>query len=165
MNLTTLTSILFGNHPTRGTSLRSLKKIMSRMRAVIRGVKATRKLKKSGYETWARYKHNRDPDVNMYANHLDDFYKGYPYIYAIEDFNHYAYDTLYDYGPGGTAYGFNEMEAWCHEKIRWNFRVDIHRVWKDQWGKYSLNDIGGGDIIFFAFKREQDFTHFLLRWA
>ena len=135
------------------------------MRAVIRGVKATRKLKKSGYETWARYKHNRDPDVNMYANQVEYFYKGYPYVYAIEDFNHYAYNTLYDYGPGGTVYGFNEMEAWCHEKIRWNFRVDIHRVWKDQWGKYSLNDIGGGDIIFFAFKREQDFTHFLLRWA
>ena len=138
---------------------------MSRTKAAIRGVKATRKLKKSGYESWAHYKHNRDPDVQKYANHLDDFYKGYPYVYAIKDYNHYAYQNLYDYGPGGTIYGFHEIEAWCNEKIRWNFRVDMHRVWVDQWGRQELNDIGGSDIIYFAFKREQDFTYFLLRWA
>ena len=138
---------------------------MLRIKARIRKWRSERKLKKSGYETWARYKHNRDPDVNKYANHLDDFYYKYPYVYACTNPNHYAYELLYDYGPGGHRYGFHEIEDWCSDKIRWNYRVDIHRVWQDQWGKYSLNDIGGGDIIFFAFKREQDFTHFLLRWS
>lgn len=138
---------------------------MFRIKARIRKWKAERKLKKSGYETWSRYRHNRDPDVQKYANHLDDFYFKYPYVYACTNPNHYAYELVRDYGPGGVTYGYEVIEQWCSDKIRWNYRVDIHRVWQDQWGKYSLNDIGGGDIIFFAFKREQDFTHFLLRWA
>ena len=140
-------------------------KIIRRLMALGRIIKSKRKLKRSGYENWRHYKHNNDPDVNKYANHLDDFYYKYPYVYACTNPNHYAYELLYDYGPGGHRYGFHEIEDWCSDKIRWNYRVDIHRVWQDQWGKYSLNDIGGGDIIFFAFKREQDFTHFLLRWA
>lgn len=138
---------------------------MSRMRAVIRGVKATRKLKKSGYKNWAQYRHNRDPNVHKYANHLDDFYKSYPYVYAIKDYSHYAYHAVRDYGPGRTTYGYEVMTSWCGEKVRWNYRVDIHRVWVNQWGKAELNDIGGSDIIYFAFKHEKDFTHFLLRWA
>jgi hypothetical protein len=142
-----------------------LKKRIHRLRALGRKIKAERKLKKSGYRSWSHYKHNRDPDVERYANHIDDFYKGYPYIYACPNPNHYAYQHIADYGPGGTIYGFNEIEFWCHEKIRWNFRCDFHRVYENQWGKMELNDIGGYDTIFFAFKREQDFTHFLLRWA
>lgn len=138
---------------------------MLRIKARIRKWLAERKLKKSGYETWSRYRHNRDPDVQKYANHLDDFYFKYPYVYACTNPNHYAYELVRDYGPGGVTYGYNVIEEWCSDKIRWNYRVDIHRVWQDQWGKYSLNDIGGGDIIFFAFKREQDFTYFLLRWS
>lgn len=138
---------------------------MFRIKARIRKWKAERKLKKSGYETWSRYRHNCDPDVQKYANHLNDFYFKYPYVYACTNPNHYAYELVRDYGPGGVTYGYEVIEQWCSDKIRWNYRVDIHRVWQDQWGKYSLNDIGGGDIIFFAFKREQDFTHFLLRWA
>lgn len=138
---------------------------MSRTKAAIRGVRATRKLKKSRCETWRRYKHNHDPDINRYANHLVDFYKGYPYVYACSNPSHYGYNLLHDYGPGGRMYGFNQIDDWCEEKIKWNYRTDIHRVWLNRDGSYELNDIGGSDIIFYAFKREQDFTHFLLRWA
>jgi hypothetical protein len=138
---------------------------MLRIKARIRKWRAERKLKRSGYETWARYKHNRDESVNRYANELEHFYKGYPYLYAIQDYGHYAYQTIYNYGPGGTRYGYHEIEDWCSEKIRWNYRCDIHRVWVDQWGRQTLNDIGGSDIIYFAFKHEKDFTHFLLRWS
>ena len=164
MNLTTLTSTLFGNQKSRGTKLYSLKRIMSRMRAVVRAYRAARKLKKSKYESWRLYKHNRDPDVNRYANHLEHFYKGYPYLYACPNPNHYAYELLYDYGPV-YRYGFHDIDDWCEEKIRWNYRTDHHRVWQNRDGKYELNDIGGSDIIFYAFKNEKDFTHFLLRWA
>lgn len=137
---------------------------MLRIKARLRKWLADRKLRKSGCKNWAHYRHTRDPDVQRYANQLDDFYKGYPYIYASPNPSHYAYQLIYDYGPGGVKYGYDEMSEWCSSKIRWNYRIDIHRVWQDQWGKYSLNDIGGSDIIFFAFKREQDFTYFLLRW-
>jgi hypothetical protein len=138
---------------------------MLRLRARIRKWKAERKLKKSGYSSWEFYRHNNDPDVFIYAEHIDDFYKGYSYIYACQNPSHYAYKLLYDYGPGGYKYGYHEMEEWCESKIRWNYRCDTHRVFENQWGKMELNDIGGSDIIFFAFKHEKDFTHFLLRWA
>jgi hypothetical protein len=139
---------------------------MLRLKARIRKWRAERKLKKSGYKNWAQYRHNRDPDIELYANDLDDFYKGYPYVYvSLPNPDHYAYKLLYDYGPGGYRYGYHEIGEWCNEHIRWNYRVDMHRVWRDNSGRYSFNDIGGYDIIFFAFKNEKDFTHFLLRWS
>ena len=138
---------------------------IKRIKAWIRKKRAEHKLKKSGYKNWKQYRHNRDPNVNRYANHLDDFYTGYPYVYAIKDYKHFAYQAIYDYGPGGTKLGLDDIEYWLDEKIRLNYRVDIHRVWVNQWGRAELNDIGGSDIIYFAFKYEKDFTHFLLRWA
>ena len=141
--------------------MKFIKRILARKRKIL----ANRKLRKSGYKNWRQYKHNRDVDVCRYANHLEDFYKNYPYVYAVKDYGHYAYQLLYDYGPGGYKYGYHEIEDWCNESIRWNYRVDIHRVWIDQWGRQELNDIGGSDIIYFAFKHEKDFTHFLLRWS
>lgn len=165
MNLITLISSLFGTPQVRGTYLELSKKLLHRLKALGRKIKAERKLKKSGYKNWAQYKHNRDPDVQSYANYIDDFYKGYPYIYACKNPKHYAYELVADYGPGGHVYGYDEINEWCHEKIRWNFRCDVHRVWENQSGKAELNDIGGIDIVYFAFKREQDFTHFLLRWS
>jgi hypothetical protein len=47
------------------------------------------------------------------------------------------------------------------------FRSDILRVIKcpataNEW---ELNDIGGGDALFYAFKDSRDYTMFLLRWS
>jgi len=136
-----------------------------RIKARLRKWRTERKLKKSGYLTWRAYKHSRDPDVAKYAQYVEDFYTGYPYVYACKYPTHFAYQFIADYGPGGQVYGYDEINDWCHDKIKWNFRCDIHRVYENQWGKMEFNDIGGYDIIYFAFKREQDFTHFLLRWA
>jgi hypothetical protein len=138
---------------------------MLRLKARIRKWKAERKLKKSGYESWSQYKRNRDDAVNAYANDVDEFYTGYPYVYACLDYNHYAYSTLWDYGPGGRRHGWHDMIDWCEEKIRWNYRCDVHCVWKNVWGKMELNDIGGHDIIYFAFKHERDYVLFMLRWS
>lgn len=141
-------------------------KPIRRLRAIVRKIKSKYKLKKSGFLTWRAYKHNCDPDINRYTNYIDDFYgKGYPYIFVCQNPKHHAYQLIADYGPAGQYFGYEEMNDWCHEKIRWNFRCDCHRVWENSQGKMELNDIGGHDIIYFAFKREQDFTHFLLRWS
>ena len=135
-----------------------------RILAYIRKVLSNRKLKKSHCSTWENYRHSVDADVCFYADRVSDFYKGYEYLFACHS-KHYAYTLLYDYGPGGYRYGYHEMQDWCHEKIRWDFRCDCHRVYETNEGKMMLNDIGGIDIMYFAFKREQDFTHFLLRWS
>ena len=165
MKLISQLSSLFGNPVIRGINLLLSTNPIKRIRARIRKTLANRKLRKSGYLTWRAYKHNRDPDVERYAQYVEDFYIGYPYIFACPNPNHYAYQHICDYGPGGDIYGYHEIELWCHDKIRWNFRCDMHRVYENQQGKMELNDIGGYDIIYFAFKREKDFTHFLLRWA
>lgn len=138
---------------------------MLRLRARIRKWRAERKLKKSGYSSWRAYKHNRDTGVEKYAQYVEDFYIDYPYIYSCPNPKHYAYRLIADYGPAGRYFGYEEMNDWCHEKIRWNFRCDCHRVLEDHWGRTEFNDIGGSDIIYFAFKHEKDFTHFLLRWS
>jgi hypothetical protein len=138
---------------------------MLRLKARIRKYRAERKLEKSGYKTWKTYRHNRDPGVERYAQYVEDFYIDYPYIFACKNPTHYAYQCLGDYGPAGQYFGYEEMNDWCHEKIRWNFRCDGHRVWENQWGKMEFNDIGGIDIIYFAFKHEKDFAYFLLRWS
>jgi hypothetical protein len=57
------------------------------------------------------------------------------------------------------------MTFWCEEKIRWNYRRDIHRVIENASGLVEFNDIGGSDYIYFAFKNEKDFMYFLLRWS
>ena len=139
--------------------------LIRRIKAWFRKKCTERKLSKSGYGSWMAYKHNRDPDVIRYANFVDDFYTKYPYVYVIEDTNHYGYKLLWDYGPGGHRYGFNEMVDWCEDKIRWNYRCDIHRVWENVWGRMEFNDIGGGDYVYFAFKHEKDYMMFLLRWS
>jgi hypothetical protein len=138
---------------------------MFRIKARIRKWKSEQKLKKSGYNNWRQYKHNRDIDVQRYANDVQDFYTGYPYVYVIKDYNHYAFQFLYDCGPGGQVFGYDEMTQWCEEKIRWNYRRDIHRVFENASGRVEFNDIGGSDYIYFAFKNEKDFTHFLIRWS
>lgn len=140
-------------------------KIVHRIKALIRKKKSERKLKKSGYKNWRQYKHNRDESICRYANYVDDFYPGYPYVYVIKDYNHYAFQWLHDFGPGGQWFGYDEMTLWCEEKIRWNYRRDVHRVIENASGLVEFNDIGGSDYIYFAFKNEKDFTYFLLRWA
>ena len=140
-------------------------RLIRRIKAWFRKRRAERKLKKSGYDDWRMYKNHRDSDICRYANDVNTFYSGYPYVYAIRDYKHYAFKLLGDYGPGGRVYGYDEMSMWCEEKIRWNYRRDIHRVWEDQWGNEQFNDIGGSDVIYFAFKHEKDFTYFLLKWA
>lgn len=140
-------------------------RLINRIKAWFRKKRSDKKLKKSGYRSWRHYKHNRDTDVQKYANYVENFYKGYPYVYAIKDYKHYAFQKLADYGPGGQWFGYDEMTEWCEEKIRWNYRRDIHRVIENASGLTEFNDIGGSDYIYFAFKNEKDFTYFLMRWS
>lgn len=133
---------------------------------------AERKLKKSGYESWRVYRHNRDNDVCRYADKISDFYSGYKYVYRCEGHKHHAYQCVADYGPGGLVFGYNEMADWCELKCRFKYRVDINRVLKqtglgingEEYPEYYFNDIGGSDYVYFAFQNEQDYIHFMLRW-
>lgn len=134
--------------------------------------RASRKLEKSGYRSWAHYRHNRDPDICRYANKIRDFYSKYPYVFQIQ-YTHHAYKLVADYGPGGQVYGYNEMRSWCDRCVRFKWRLDIHRVFKqtalgisnDEHEDWYFNEIGGNDYIYFAFQDEKDCIAFMLRWA
>ena len=124
-------------------------------------------LKRHGVETWAQYNRQYDPDINWRATRVKDFYQGYPYWHIFENRNHYCYELLYDYGPGGYRYGYFDADDWCKEHCKDKHRFDIHRAIKypstaNQW---EMNDLGGGDYIFAAFKNERDFFMFTLKWS
>ena len=140
---------------------------ISRIKAWVRKKRAERKLKKSGYKSWDVYRRMRDPDVFYCANKVKDFYKGYKFVHCIENRNHYAYDLIYDYGPGGIKYGASDIYDWCEKYARFKCRVDEHRVIKypSTGMEWEFNDMGGGDYVFAAFKNEKDYMMFLLRWA
>lgn len=135
-----------------------------RLKARYRRWRAARKLKKSGYASWALYRHYRDPDVIVCADKITDFYNGYPFICCFEDRSHYAYELLADYGPGGLIFGQDRIMAWCEENSKSKYRFDCHRVSKRN-GEWHFDEMGGGDFEFAAFKDERDYIMFLLRWS
>jgi hypothetical protein len=57
-----------------------------------------------------------------------------------------------------------EPTKWCNENCTDKFRFDFHRVLSTSNG-WEINEIGGGDYIFFACKNPKDYTLFLLRWS
>ena len=167
MILITRLSSLFGNLLAAGRSLLLSTKPTRRILARLRKLRAERKLKKSGYKSWEHYRRWNDPDTLCRATRVKDFYHGYKYVHCFEDRNHYAYELLYDYGPGGIKYGDDEIVEWLDKNAKFTSRIDMHRVIKcpataDQW---EFNDLGGGDYIFVAFKEEKDYMMFLLRWS
>ena len=74
---------------------------------------------------------------------------------------------------------FSEMHNWVDKNCSDKVRHDIHRVIREKglihneyddtmrWSdteEFSLNDVGGYDVLFFAFKNEKDLVWFKLKW-
>lgn len=121
-------------------------------------------LRKHGCTTRKEYNRKYDPDYNCRATRIADYYHGYPYVYCFEDEHHFAYAHIADYGPGGVRWGFHDINDWCEQHLTHKFRMDGHRVYKYFNDEWAINEIGGGDYIFAAFKSEVDYLHFRLRW-
>jgi hypothetical protein len=140
---------------------------MLRLKTRFRKWKAKRKLEKSGYKSWEQYRRNNDPGITWRASRVKDFYRGYKYVYCFEDRKHYAYELLYDYGPGGIRYGNDDIYDWMDKHAKFTSRMDIHRVirYPSTGMEWEFNDLGGGDYVFVGFKNEKDYMMFLLRWT
>jgi hypothetical protein len=115
-------------------------------------------LKAHGCVTREQYDHRYDPGINRRASRVNDFYLGYPYVYCFENRGHdvYYWDLAID--------GIYVLNQWCKENCTDKFRFDVHRVLSTTSG-WKINELGGGDYIFFACKNPKDYTLFLLRWA
>lgn len=116
-------------------------------------------LKKRGW-TEEQYQRYEDPDKNDRANSIKDYYHGYAYFTTFESSR----------GDPWTRYpswidGYDAIQSWCKENCKDKWRTDIHRVIKDYCGNWQLNDVGGGDVLFFAFKSQEDCFMFKLKWG
>jgi len=118
-------------------------------------------LKKHGCETWEQYNYRFDPDYNIRATRITDYYHGYPHWTPIMDRNHQAYywDVHSD--------GIYVLSQWCKENLKDKFRFDFQRVMKAPATAYQweINELGGEDYIFFACKDPEDFFLFQLKWG
>lgn len=130
-------------------------------------------LKRHGCTSRAQYERIYDPDHNAWADRTQDYYHGYPYVHCFEDYRHYIYQMLADYGPGGRIYGHSEVDKWarenCLDKVRFDF-LRVHKQGAIGWDgsvteEWCINEISGSDLIFVGFKDERDYIFFKLRWA
>lgn len=135
-----------------------MKAILQLIQKRYREWRERRFLKAHGCKTREQYDHIFDPGINRRANRVKDFYLGYPYVYCFTDHNHpiYYLDLAFN--------GMFEPTKWCNENCTDKFRFDFHRVLSTSNG-WEINEIGGGDYIFFACKNPKDYTLFLLRWS
>lgn len=128
--------------------------------------KHRRFLKKHGCETWDQYNRFYDPDYNLSASRVQDYYHGYLYWHIFDNDDHYCYRELADYGPGGSVYGFHKIDAWCKENLKNKFRLDYLRVHRDYHdNQWTINELGGQDRVFIAFKDERDYIWFMLKYS
>jgi hypothetical protein len=124
-------------------------------------------LRRHHCENWEQYNRWYDPDIVRRASDITNWYQGYAYVHCIESYqHHYAYRLIYDYGPGGVRYGADEIDDWCRANCQGKFRSESHRVSWNQWSqRWHMDEMGGSDLVFFAFKDEQDYLLFSLRWS
>jgi hypothetical protein len=116
-------------------------------------------LKNQGW-TEEQYQDYKDPDRNQRASRIKDYYHGYAHIVAFESSQGDPWSRYPTWIQAYTA-----IETWCKENCEDKWRTDIHRVIKDYWGNWELNDIAGGDVLFFAFKNDNDAFMFKLKWG
>ena len=110
--------------------------------------------------TEEQYQDYNDPDRNIRASRIKDYYHGYTHLVAFESSQG---DPWSRYPSWIQAY--NAIEEWCYENCKDKWRTDIHRVIKNYWGDWEQNDLGGGDALFFAFKNQEDCFMFKLKWG
>ena len=129
-----------------------------------KGYKEKRFLENYGCQTWREYERKYDPDVGFRARWAHTFYHGYPHLVPIEP------QGLRDYGMVGVLPYHDlceKMMEWCEQNCQGKWRNDWHRGFWDHQGNYEvyeLNGIGGGDMMFFAFKEDADYIWFKLTW-
>jgi hypothetical protein len=130
-------------------------------------------LRRYGCTSRAQYEKMYDPDHNARATRTSDYYHGYPYVYCFEDYSHYIYQPIADYGPGGVRSGHTDIRRWAQENCQDKVRFDFLRVCQQHAiglngqadPEWHINGIGDRDMIFVAFKSERDFAFFMLRWS
>jgi hypothetical protein len=104
----------------------------------------------------------------MRADKVKNYYHGYHYTHMYLSVRGYPWTSFDDW-----LQGLDHLREWCRDNCKGHWREDILRVYKQtaiSWDstteeEWHINDIGGGDALFFAFTDEHDYMLFLLRWS
>jgi hypothetical protein len=120
-----------------------------------------RYLKKRGW-TEEEFQRIEDPDRNVRCSRVKDYYGGYQHIHSFTTTRTLPWTEFANWMDC-----YEQMNEWCKANCQGKFRSDILRVIKapSTNNEWELNDIGGGDALFYAFKDSRDFTMFCLRWG
>lgn len=133
---------------------------LERIKQVYLDWKESRFLKAHGCKNRKQYERKYDPDYNPRATGVKDYFHGYLYIYRFDDHNHSVYHC--DLAYNGTYV----IHTWCEKNLQNKFRMDCLRVVLDSYTlEWKMDELGGSDFIFIAFKDEQDMMWFKLRWS
>ena len=169
----TVYSYLYGKIPRTGAVPKSLKKIVRKIAAYLRYKHNKAFLKEYRCRSWRDYNKEYDTDIIRRATLTSQWYVGYPYILYFENTDNMP-KHYFDW-----IEWLREMVHWADDNCKDKFRWDIHRVIREKglihneyndtmlWSDtedFSLNDIGGHDVLFLAFKNEKDYMWFKLRW-
>ncbi len=99
-----------------------------------------------------------DDEIDRTANDVPKFYSNYPYIYIFDNSR-----SLYERW-GDWLEGLSQINLWCEENITYKWRYDIHRVFIID-DRHILTELGGTDILVFAFKDRVDYVNFLVKFG
>lgn len=121
-------------------------------------------LKRHGCKTWEQYNYIYDPDINLSAIQVGDYYHGYKSIKCIDNPQHIAYHCEIAFS------GISVLSQWCDNNCVDKYRFDFLRVRRvgnstDEKEEWHINGIGDVDYIFVAFKNPMDCTMFTLTWG
>ena len=123
-----------------------------------------RYLQKMGWSE-AAYQRYTDPRVFHRAQTVDSFYHGYNYLHLYEN------SRMGPFTNRDWVEVRQEIDDWCGANLTGAWRNDLHRVYEqhaidvngDDHRELWINDLGGMDVLAYAFENEQD--HSLSRLA
>jgi hypothetical protein len=144
-----------------------MKSIFTRLRAKFDRFLHQRYLEKMGL-TEEAYQRKTDSLVNYRALTVSSFYHGYKAVHTFQDAGTAPWSMFDDW-----LSGLHSIREWCEENCSGKWRDDIHRVIKqtsigvngETEEHLFMNEIGGRDVVCFAFENDADYLLFLLRWA
>ena len=135
-------------------------KICRKIKARIKLFKDRRFLSKNNCSTWTAYYRKTDYRINNFADSVDEYYLGYSKVAIFE--------TIEPFKVNGKHWeeGLNEARKWCDKNCKHYWRTDFHRVYRNTFlDEWRLNELGGHDILVFAFESEKDYVWFRLKWS
>lgn len=140
-------------------ALTLLKKVKARYKLWTR----KRLFKQEQVDSWYEYFRKRDFNINGRSGTINGYYEGYKYLEII--------DSERSFEPYGLMEGLYKRTTWCLFNCKGMWRHDFHRVIKQEGIKdnilsefYVMNELGGSDILVFAFMNEEDYIWFKLKF-